>query len=84
VLQIASGMYYDSIELHETVHRRVVYSNAMRLRADDIELPIGTLRFASGFGAVQPLTIEAVDRLEMVNADGSDSVHIATGGDEPC
>jgi hypothetical protein len=82
MLQIASGMYFSSDELHETVHRRVVYSNALRVRADDIELPIGMLRFSTGHERFNPLVIEAVDRLDTLNPDGSESWHIATDGDE--
>jgi hypothetical protein len=82
MLQIASGMYFTTTDLHETVHRRTVYSNGIRARADDVELPIGTLRFTNGHGAILPLTIEATDRLEKVNSDGSNSFHVATGGDE--
>lgn len=82
MLQISSGMYFDSAELYETVHSRVVHSNGVRGRTEAVELPIGTLRFTSGYGEVQPLIIEAVDRLEKVNSDGSPSMHIATGGSE--
>ncbi|AMG83628.1 MULTISPECIES: hypothetical protein [Microbacterium] len=82
MLQISSGMYFESDNPHETVHRRVLYSNGIRVRADDVELPIGTLRFSTGHGDVRGLQIEVIDRLERTNADGSDSIHIATGGDE--
>lgn len=82
MLQIASGMYFSTTDLHETVHRRTFYTNVMRLRADDICLPIGTLRFSSGVSPVRSIMIEATDRLEKVDANGNDSAHIATGGDE--
>lgn len=82
MLQIATGMYFSSVEPYETVHRRVVYSNGLRTRADDVELPIGILRFSTGHEGFNPLVIEAVDRLEAVNPDGSESWHLATGGDE--
>ncbi|WP_426763063.1 hypothetical protein ACP3TD_11610 [Pseudarthrobacter sp. 1G09] len=59
-----------------------MYSNALRVRADDIELPIGTLRFSTGHERFNPLVIEAIDRLDAVNPDGSQSWHIATDGDE--
>lgn len=82
MLQIASGMYFTTTDLHETLHRRAFYSNGIRMNADDIDLPIGTLRFANGRRDVQPLMIEAVDRLPKVNPDGSKAFHVATGGDE--
>lgn len=82
MLQISSGIYFDGDDNYETTHRRVAYSNAIRVSAEDIELPIGTLRFTNGRGGVQALVIEAVDRLEKMNPDGSPSIHIATGGDE--
>lgn len=82
MLQIATGMYFDDGPLYETTHRGVYYSNATALRADAIELPFGRLLFASGFGAVTPITIEAVDRLPKVGADGTGSFMVATGGSE--
>lgn len=75
-------MYFATDDFHETVHRRVLYSNGIRVRADDVELPVGTLRFSTGHGDVRALQIEVIDRLEKTNADGSGSFHIATGGDE--
>lgn len=82
MLQISSGMYFTSDDPYETVHRRVLFSNGVRMRADDVELPIGTLRFSTGHGDVLGLQIEVTDRLERTNDDGTDSIHIATGGDE--
>lgn len=82
MLQISSGMYFTSDAPHETVHRRVLFSNGVRMRADDVDLPIGTLRFSTGHGDVRGLQLEVTDRLERINADGTDSIHIATGGDE--
>ena len=82
VLQISTGIYFSSSDLYETLHRRVRYSNAIRVRADDIPLPIGVLRFTNGRGDLQPLVLEAIDRLEKLNSDGTESGHLATGGDE--
>lgn len=82
MLQISNGIYFDSDDPYETVHRRVVYTNGIRVRAEDIELPIGILRFTNGHGGVRPIVVEAVDRLEKTAADGSPSLHVATGGDE--
>ena len=82
VLQIASGMYFATTELYETTHRRVLYSNGVHSRADDIPLPIATLRFTSRQGDLAPLCIEVVDRLEKRNPDGTESIWVATGGDE--
>lgn len=82
VLQISSGIYFGTDDLYETVHRRVFYTNGVRIQAVDIELPIGLLRFTNGHGDVQAVVVEATDRLEKTHPDGSPSFHIATGGDE--
>ncbi|WP_165068163.1 hypothetical protein [Marisediminicola senii] len=79
VLQISTGMYFDGGTVWETSHRRVFHTNLLRGRADDIDLPVGTLQFASRGEAV---AITAVDRLPKKNRDGSDTFHIATGGEE--
>lgn len=82
MLQIVTGMYFRDVELRETRHRDVFYSNAMRLRADDIELPIGRFLFTSSIAPVGPVTVEAVERLEAVMPDGTSDPHISTGGGE--
>lgn len=82
MLQISSGIYFASDDLYETVHRRVFYTNGVRYRVADIALPIGLLRFTDGHGDVQPVIVEATDRLEKTLSDGSEAVHVATGGDE--
>jgi hypothetical protein len=82
MLQIVTGMYFRDVELRETRHRDVFYSNATRLHADDIELPIGRFLFTSPIAPVTPVTIEAVERLEAVRPDGTSDPHISTGGEE--
>ncbi|MFF1830687.1 hypothetical protein [Paenarthrobacter sp. NPDC058040] len=82
MLQIASGIYFSSNDLYETLHRCVAYSNGLRILGDDVELPIGTLRFSTGQERYKPLVIEATDRLEAYNPDGTEAWHVATGGDE--
>ncbi|WP_461170837.1 hypothetical protein [Arthrobacter sp. Z1-15] len=78
MLQISTGMYFDDEETFETRHRRVFYTNLTRIHADDVNLPVGTLQFASASDAVM---ISAVDRLPKKNPDGSDAWHIATDGE---
>jgi hypothetical protein len=57
------------------LHRRATYSNATRLNADVIELPIGRLLFADGVEPITPVTIEALERLEKVQAIKVWNVH---------
>ncbi len=82
MLQIATGMYFSTDDLYETRHRRALYSNGLRLQADDVALPFATLSFSSAHTSLSPLFIEVIDRLEKVNVDGSNSFLVATGGDE--
>lgn len=82
MLQIVTGMYFRDVDLRENRHRDVFYSNAMRLHADEIELPIGRFLFTSSIAPVTPVTIEAIERLEAVRPDGTSDPHISTGGEE--
>jgi hypothetical protein len=82
MLQIVTGMYFRDVELRETKHRGVFYSNGTTLHADDIELPIGRFLFSSSIAPVTPVTIEAVERLEAVRPDGTPEMLISTGGEE--
>lgn len=82
MLQIASGMYFRDVPLHETLHRDVFFSNAAALRSAAVELAFGRLLFASGTSTITPITIEVMDRLEAVDASGESSVMVATGGRE--
>lgn len=82
MLQIVTGMYFRDVPLNETTHRTVLYTNASSLSREAIELPIGRFLFATSFSPVTSMTIEAVERLEAVQPDGSDEFMVATGGTE--
>ena len=44
MLQVATGLYFRDVDLHETNHRRVLFTNAWFPGGQDIELPgIGRL-----------------------------------------
>lgn len=82
MLQIASGMYFRPVPLHETVHRTILYTNAHRLEHDAVELPIARLLFSTSLTHVSSVTVEVVDRLESERPDGQPEIMIATGGRE--
>lgn len=82
MLQIASGRYFRDVEIYETTHRATLYTNSQILAREPVELPIGRFLFATGLTAVTAVTIEVVDRLEGVDADGEPSFMKATGGTE--
>lgn len=80
VLQIATGMYFRDVPLHETVHRTVLYTNAWSLSREPVELPIGRLSFETAPKPVNAVAVEVIDRLESVRPDGTDEFIKATGG----
>jgi len=82
MLQIASGMYFRPVPLHETVHRTILYTNAHRLEHDAVELPIARLLFSTSLTHVSSVTVEVVDRLESGRPDGQPEIMIETGGRE--
>jgi hypothetical protein len=82
VLQVDTGMYFRDVPLHETLHRRVLYTNLSTYEPSPVELPVGTLRPSTQFKAVNTLTVEVLERLEGVQPNGQDEWLISTGGDE--
>ncbi len=82
MLQIASGMYFRDVPLHETTHRAMLYTNAWSVSPDPFDLPIGRFLFATATATITPVTIEVIDRLETIAPDGSKELMIATGGTE--
>ena len=82
MLQIASGMYFRAVPLHETVHRATLYTNAHRLEPDAVELPIARLLFSTSLAHVSSMTVEVVDRLESERPDGQPEFMVATSGRE--
>lgn len=81
MLQIASGKYFRSgVALHETLHRFTVYTNGFRIDRAPVELPIASLRFATGVAPITPVTVEVWDRLEAERPDGKPEVIAATSG----
>ncbi len=83
MLQTSAGRFFrPGVELHETPHRRTVYSNAWIPDREEVELPIGTIMCSTEFEPISTATLEAVDRLEKTRWDGTDDFVVATGGDE--
>lgn len=75
-------MYFRDVELYETTHRAVLYTNASTLARDPLDLPVGRFMFSTGFASVTPVTLEVTDRLEAVRPDGTNEFMAATGGIE--
>ncbi len=83
MLQIASGRFFrPDVDIRERLHRRAVYTNAWLLDPASVDLPVGTITGSTDSAAVSTVMIEAMDRLEVQQFDGSASMLAATGGDE--
>ena len=81
VLQIVSGMYFRrGVQLNETLHRAVFYTNGTTLSRDPVACPVGRLLFSSWAAHIAPVTVEAVERLEAVRPDGREEWLISTSG----
>lgn len=83
MLQTSAGRFFrPGVELHESPHRRTVYSNAWIPDRTPVELPVGAITGSTDFELISTATLEAVDRLEKTHWDGTDDFVVATGGDE--
>ncbi|MDR7172837.1 hypothetical protein J2W56_006603 [Nocardia kruczakiae] len=81
MLQVITGMYFRAVELHETVHRRTLYSNVGFLNKPRVELPIGHLTPATDWSASIHTSLACfTERLEAVRPDGTEEFMLSTGG----
>lgn len=81
MLQVVTGKYFRDVPLHETTHRRVLFTNA-KIISPHIDLPMARLHPATDLHVVTTLSVELFERLEAVGLDGSEEVLVSTGGDE--
>lgn len=84
MLQIVTKKYFrEGVRLHTTEHRRVLYSNRHVMGRDPVDLPVGSL-LASASPSVSPFafTVTVTEHLEAEELDGSDSVLVASSGNE--
>lgn len=81
MLQVVTGKYFRDVPLHETTHRRVLFTNA-KILSPHIDLPMAQLHPATDLHAVTTLWVELFERLEAVGPDGSEEILLSTGGDE--
>jgi hypothetical protein len=84
VLQVVTKKYFrKGVPLRTTEHRRVLYTNRHVVTGQTIDLPIGSLQ-ASVSPVASPFAFTAtvVEHLETKELDGSDSVLVATSGDD--
>lgn len=82
MLQVITGMYFRDVPLHETEHRRPLYTNAWLLGRDEVDLPVGRLITSTERMTVNTAIAQFVERIEAVRPDGSDEFMISTGGDD--
>lgn len=82
MLQIVTGMYFRDVELYETTHRAVFYTNAWSVNSEPLELPIGRFSIATPPSSVNAVMIEATERLEAVQPDGQPEFLRSTLGTE--
>ncbi len=84
VLQVVTKKYFrEGVPLHTTEHRRVLYCNRHVVTGEAIDLPVGSLQASASWSASPfAFTATVVERLEAEEPDGSDSILIATSGNE--
>jgi hypothetical protein len=82
VLQIVTGKFFRDVELRETTHRSVLFTNVKVLSRTEIVLPMAKLRPSTEIVPVTTMAVELTERLEAVMPDGRDEILISTGGEE--
>ncbi len=82
MLQVITGKFFRPVELYETPHRGVLFTNYWSFEDGPIDLPIGRILPSTSSAAVRTFTYELVEKLESVSADGNMEAMISTGGSE--
>lgn len=85
MLQVVTKMYFrDGVPLHTTTHRETLHTNCSFFaeHREPIGLPVGRLLGSTNFESRSTVMVEVVEHLEALNLDGTESMHVATGGTE--
>ncbi|WP_311215118.1 MULTISPECIES: hypothetical protein [unclassified Arthrobacter] len=82
MLQVATGKFFRDVALHETTHRRVLFTNTRVIGRDEIVLPVARLVPSTEWTKpVSSVSVEIWEKLEAVNLAGSEEGILSTGGD---
>lgn len=82
MLQIVTGMYFRPVELTETLHRSVLYTNLWIHPAQAIDLQVARILPSTEWGNVATVTVEVTERLEAIAEDGRREALVATTGEQ--
>lgn len=78
MLQVSTGKFFKTDELHVTEHRGILYTNYWHREA--IETCVGDLVPTTPWRGISTSVYEGVERLPEKRPDGQDSVLISVGG----
>ncbi|TCS12316.1 hypothetical protein [Caulobacter sp. BK020] len=82
MLQVITGKFFRPVELYETLHRGVLYTNYQAAKDEPFELPIGRILPSTHGARLTTFTYELTEKLEAVTPDGGMEAMISTGGAE--
>ncbi|WP_028644072.1 hypothetical protein [Nocardioides sp. URHA0020] len=84
MLQIVTGIYFDEgAPTHDTVHRRILYTNGRLWLRPPFRLPVGELAPSTSVAPVTSLTLTVTESLQKQSADEPlPGELISTSGDE--
>lgn len=82
MFQVITGKFFRPVELYETLHRGVLFTNYWSFDKAPIELPTGRVLPSTHGAASHTFTYELLEKLEAVSEDGQKSIMISTGGSE--
>ena len=80
MLQISTGRFARDVELYETVHRSIIFTNLRFLQSSEIDTVFGKFTPSSVWGNIGAIMCQYSERLEAIGLDGSKNNMISTGG----
>jgi hypothetical protein len=81
MLQISTGKFFESSNVHETLYRGVYYTNYRIFDRAKIETPVGILLPSTAGAGLSTLTYEVVERIEGYPGGPFPGEIVSTGGD---
>lgn len=81
MLQVSSGKFYAGLDVYETVHRGVLYTNYRMLPDDVINTSSGKLLSATGWNGIATTVCELIERLPKYSETPSPGTPTSVGPD---
>lgn len=82
MLQIITGKFFNTDNLHKTLHRGVYFTNYRSFNGEPLDTKVGRLLPSTAWTGVRCFTFEITEQLPKINDDGTLAGMVSVGGDQ--